>query len=238
MGRVALALTLFLSLLTWSPSARAGYTHYWTWKKQPDPAALDATLLEMEKVVETRRAVLQDGEQRGGVAARFRDTCPWGRKVANAKEHHPSHDGGLVTADGPKETPCILFNGLAPLDYETFGFPLAPFPDDPDFSFVKTAKRPYDEVVVACLLVAHDHFPNDVLEIKTDGVWPGDFREGAKLYEDVTKRSAEDPFTNVTETEYAPPREPPITRTQMYVRWGIFGAIGLVLLVVLGSRRR
>ncbi|HVH45244.1 MAG TPA: hypothetical protein VM925_22985 [Labilithrix sp.] len=45
---------------------------------------------------------------------------------------------------------------------------------------MKTAQNPYDEVVVACLFVAKDHFPYDVLEISSDGD-NSDWAAGARL---------------------------------------------------------
>jgi hypothetical protein len=64
------------------------------------------------------------------------------------------------------------------------------------FNFCKTAGKPYDEVVTACLLVARDHFPEDILSIDSDGSWSdGDWQEGTKLYTTVLGRPARNPMS-------------------------------------------
>jgi hypothetical protein len=60
--------------------------------------------------------------------------------------------------------------------------------DDEDkdkiFGFCKTAQKPYDVCVVACLILAKIHFGNDV-KITSDGE-VSDWEEGAKLVKKVT----------------------------------------------------
>ena len=74
-----------------------------------------------------------------------------------------------------------------------FAFPLV-HPRTPDFQFTKTQWKPYDEVVVACLIAARDHFPPAVLTIESDGEWSPDWAAGAHLYERVLGRKAHDPL--------------------------------------------
>ena len=64
--------------------------------------------------------------------------------------------------------------------------------EDPSFQFTKTAYKPYDEVVTACLIVARDHFPPALLTIHSDGEW-AEWARGAALYEQVLGRPAHDP---------------------------------------------
>jgi hypothetical protein len=87
----------------------------------------------------------------------------------------------------------ILFNGIGDEGHEAFGFPLAPFAGKPEFNFVKTAMKPYDAVVTACLIVARDHFMREELEISSDGTWDG-WRAGRDLYIAVLERQANDPM--------------------------------------------
>jgi len=67
--------------------------------------------------------------------------------------------------DRPTDAPCfdndsILFNGNGDEGHETFVFTreVAKEPEyrkgDGDFQFCKTAQKPYDDVVVACLIAA------------------------------------------------------------------------------------
>lgn len=151
-------------------TAHAGYTHDWTWHRPPEPVALARALGEMQRLVDARRALLDVGAglPDGGLAA-------------------PFGDAGLL--------PLVLYNGRDADAHETFGFPLAPFTaSNPAFQFVKTARKPYDEVVTACLLVARDHFAADQLSIRSDGRFDPDWRPGALLYERVLGRTARDPL--------------------------------------------
>lgn len=165
-----LSIVSIVVLCATASTARAGYTHYWTWRRPPDRAALARALGEMQALVAARRAILD-------VADGF--------------------DGGLEAPFGDAgHLPLVLFNGRDADAHETFAFPLAPFTaGDPSFQFVKTAQKPYDEVVTACLLVARDHFAPDQLSIRSDGRFDPDWRPGALLYERVLGRTARDPLS-------------------------------------------
>jgi hypothetical protein len=107
-----------------------------------------------------------------------------------------ARSGILVSPDEPDSKPGMLkletsrvdFNGTGVDAHEPFVFP-----GGNGFNFCKTAAKPYDEVVTACLLVARDHFPPSVLEISSDGSW-SDWAEGAKLYSAVFHRPARNPM--------------------------------------------
>jgi hypothetical protein len=68
----------------------------------------------------------------------------------------------------------ICFNGHAPKDYETFNMQQIPEhqsweePNKRPFAFCKTAYRPYDLLVCACLLVYKHHSPL-TMELGSDG---------------------------------------------------------------------
>jgi hypothetical protein len=58
----------------------------------------------------------------------------------------------------------IVFNGKAPdEDHETFWFP-----GEDGFNFCKTARKPYDIVVVACLAAAKDVYGSEI-KVSSDG---------------------------------------------------------------------
>ena len=74
----------------------------------------------------------------------------------------------------------ILFNGDAEEDlaHETFALYRE---SGGGFAFCKTAQKPYDVLVVACLLIYH-HFSPSTIEISTDGD-KGDWEAGHALAE-------------------------------------------------------
>jgi len=148
--------------------ANAGYTHYFTWLQKPDEVSLSQCIGEMHLIVAARRTILagEDGE---------------GAPLVEAQQ--------------------LVFNGIGDDGHEPFIFPgvLERTPPDPKipagFNGCKTAGKPYDEVVTACLLVARDHFPSSVLRLRSDGSWQGgDWRAGAALYSSVLHRPANYPL--------------------------------------------
>lgn len=70
----------------------------------------------------------------------------------------------------------LVFNGIAPDDYETFCIN-----QEQSFEFCKTVYKPYDEVVTAVLICAKHHF-GDTIEINSDGNW-GQWIDGRILYQ-------------------------------------------------------
>lgn len=123
-----------------------GYTHYWYAKRDADREAIKRAGLKMAQLVEAEREIL----------------AGW--------------DGTGKPALDP-ETGAVRFNGRGPdLDHETFVWP--PRLDEPPqlwrgeddgkvFTFCKTARKPYDKVVVACLLAAL-HELGDAIDIHSD----------------------------------------------------------------------
>ena len=156
-----------------APNAAAGYTHYWRWRKTPEPAALAPCIEDMGRIADASRDILADDQDREKDAAVF--------------------GGKIAFLDGGPLLPGIAFNGIGDDAYEPFAFPLVD-PGTPAFQAVKTEWKPYDEVVVACLIAARDHFPPDVLTIESDGDWSPDWSRGAQLYERVLGRTAHNPL--------------------------------------------
>lgn len=103
---------------------------------------------------------------------------------------------------GPEE---VAFNGRDEQGHESFIFP-----GGTGFNFTKTASKPYDKVVVACLLAARAHIPEDVLEISSDGDWK-DWEEGRELYNQVTGKEPTRPkemrAPTAEGTEENPPKD-------------------------------
>jgi tetratricopeptide (TPR) repeat protein len=174
MGPRPLALFALVLLAVAPSSARAGYTHYWTWQADPNAGELGRCIAEMQQIAAAR-----------------------GDRIT-------------VRSDGTS----ITINGLGADAHEDFRFPRASAEDEGDrFQFCKTAGKPYDEVVTACLIVARDHFPPQVLDIASDGEW-ADWAAGRALYETVLGRPARSPFASPPEGfAWATPAGPPLFRS-------------------------
>lgn len=154
----------FATLVLCSFHARAGYTHYFTWKQTPDDASIRICVADMNRLIQARKNIL--------VSPDLPESTPGSPKLSATN---------------------VDFNGIGENGHEPFVFPYV-FPDHDSFNFCKTAWKPYDEVVTACLLVARDHFPASVLEISSDGSW-ADWSRGASLYSSVFGRPARNPMT-------------------------------------------
>jgi hypothetical protein len=87
------------------------------------------------------------------------------------------------------DTDAVIFNGFNLESHETFSMT----PNTVGFNFCKTAYKPYDAVVTACLIALKDAYGDDV-EISSDGQW-GDWQNGAELYRDALAKPAECPLS-------------------------------------------
>jgi hypothetical protein len=142
-----------------------GYTHYWCLYDVPNPEVLRACVAEMAQVVADCQVPLGDR---------------WGEGEPEIAEDR------------------IAFNGRGRNAHESFVFPgkTPSGPVDPTdffsqfsgFNFTKTAYKPYDCVVTACLLVVAHHFPDGGVRVSSDGAYPTEWAEGRALYERVTGR--------------------------------------------------
>ena len=68
----------------------------------------------------------------------------------------------------------IALNGIGDESNETFLIDA----DRPGWDFCKTARKPYDSVVAACLLAAKHHLP-DHFQLSSDGSWDDEWTNGA-----------------------------------------------------------
>jgi hypothetical protein len=80
----------------------------------------------------------------------------------------------------------VTFNGVGEDSHETFYWAI----DGSGFNFCKTAYKPYDAVVTACLIHLKDVY-GDLVDIGSDGQW-SDWTLGARLYRNATGLTAED----------------------------------------------
>ncbi len=95
-------------------------------------------------------------------AARVKLTIAEMRTIAGARRD-------LVTFS--ERDGAFLLDGLGENAHETLVFPgtFRANEQHGGFNFVKTAWKPYDVVVTACLLVARDHFGAEEVELRSDG---------------------------------------------------------------------
>ena len=99
-----------------------------------------------------------------------------------------------IKGAGGKGEPIITpeyigFNGDEELNLDHDNFMLAPFELSGWGSFCKTARKPYDVLAVACILVAKKHLGTE-FKFSSDGDMD-DWKDGIELYETVLKRKVQ-----------------------------------------------
>jgi hypothetical protein len=139
-----------------------GYTHYYT---QVESSRDDALLFEMFSL---------------GVVRIIENAIREGYKIADG--HGKKLNGWIA------DNFVVSFNGYGKDSHETFYMASG----DQGFNFCKTAGKPYDAVVTACLIHMKDVY-RDLVEITSDGFWV-DWRDGAKLYRNATGLTADNPL--------------------------------------------
>ena len=103
--------------------------------------------------------------------------------------------GSLVRFESDSPEPplandtLIRFNGIREAGHETFFLSR----EDEGFQFCKTACKPYDSLVTACLTLV-GHFAPDCYDIGSDGD-PEDWEEGLKLAESVADTTMKIPIS-------------------------------------------
>jgi len=90
------------------------------------------------------------------------------------------HENDMPETPPTIKDDLIRFNGKGEDGHETFMIT----PEPSDFEFCKTARKPYDKYVVACLILAKFHF-GDAIEISSDGDLE-DWEDGLCLAQDKT----------------------------------------------------
>ncbi len=156
-----------------------GYTHYWYLNKKSEgangidePTRFGEAIIDMEKIVSASRVLLAGWDGEG---------------------------------DPEVSVDEISFNGIGDAGHETFTFqrfgtqeerlaPLGAEDKEKDFAFCKTAQKPYDVVVVACLAVAAQVI-GDGIEVSTDGE-SKDWEEGVAFASRILGRDVPVPGLN------------------------------------------
>jgi hypothetical protein len=144
-------------ILEQKEAMKMGYTHYW--RRKVDLSLGWSSFLK--DVIKVYKNLPLHTDSAGGY---YKDSP---LKIGN-------WDGKGKPAFNSKE---IRFNGAGKdLDHETFSFPRIrkkeKFDSKPEngmfFDFCKTAEKPYDLLVTACLLLAQKHFGNKII-VSSDG---------------------------------------------------------------------
>ena len=142
-----------------------GYSHYWYRKKEYTQKKFDAFVTDVKAIIE-----------KGGVPIR-----------GNDGNGEPNVNSGIVAFNGDAESGN---------NHETFFFPRTITQEhlkyhreyeNGIFFFCKTARKPYDNVVTACLIAVKEHFPD--IKVSSDGD-TGEWEDGLKLYALATGRVA------------------------------------------------
>lgn len=83
----------------------------------------------------------------------------------------------------------VAFNGYRELSHETFVWERDA---NREFNFCKTAQKPYDALVTACLLLINEIY-GDAVRVGSDGNW-NDWKVGRHLYEKAFGLTPKVPF--------------------------------------------
>lgn len=157
-----------------------GYTHYWTQTRDFAPE-------EFGDIAASVRKIIQTATGREGVH-NYDDTAPVPLVIC----------GGDGNGDPILSKEKISFNGQGPrLDHETFYLEPKrelPYegarPDQIGWAFCKTARKPYDIVVTACLTFLQADYG---FEVSSDGD-VDDWDAGVKLAEEALARQFANPL--------------------------------------------
>lgn len=113
------------------------------------------------------------------------------RKIVQACEEEYNLCNWAGDADTrPDYNDGLSFNGCEDDSHETFSLPAKAC--DSNWDFCKTARKPYDEVVVACLATLFEY---DVASMSSDG-YPSELTDGVDLASEVLGRTIPNPLEN------------------------------------------
>ena len=147
-----------------------GYTHYWTFKKP--------------KSIKSRHAEI---ESRYQLAMR---QC---QRIVKAYQSQ-YEKGDDCRLSGPSahtrvnDYLGVKFNGCRGNDHEDFVL-ADHWSSNSEFNFCKTARKPYDQVVIACLITLHHYLGDNLVDIGSDG-YASEWVDGLDLAKRVLRIKA------------------------------------------------
>ena len=146
-----------------------GYTHYWEFKKPKEIKSSELektyqkTIIECQKILNIYNKQCESWERLSGYAAHCK----------------PGQYGG------------ININGKGDEGHENFIL-REHFNQNDGFTFCKTAQKPYDLAVIACLATLKYRL-KDAIEVSSDGCHE-DWIDGVELARNVLKRKIPNPI--------------------------------------------
>ena len=108
--------------------------------------------------------------------SKFSNSC---KKIAEESGVLLANGHGEVGTKPTFDDKVVRFNGVGEDAHETFSIRI----EKEGFSFCKTQQKPYDEVVVACLICLRVYLGEDV-QVSSDGDLE-DWKEGTDLFKKV-----------------------------------------------------
>jgi hypothetical protein len=136
-----------------------GYTHYFSFKKAPKGKASQSEAAYQKAIADCHRIILTYSNVNGG--------------LSGYSAHTKLGQYGGINVNGSKED-----------GHETFVL-REHLSQNESFNFCKTARKPYDKVVTACL-IALSYRLGGLVEVSSDGD-AADWQDGLKLAQKVLK---------------------------------------------------
>ena len=144
-----------------------GYTHYWTFNKGKRGTAAETEAAYQQAMLDCAKVVNKYYQEHGGISG----------YTAHTK---PGTYGGLT------------FNGKGEAGHETF-IMREHYSQNDRTGFCKTAREPYDILVVACLSILAYRL-GDAVSVYSDGT-TADWKAGVSLAQYILKRKVTTPST-------------------------------------------
>ena len=148
-----------------------GYTHYWSFNKPKKGKAQDVEKLYQQAIKDCQKVI-----------AFYQRQC---KKLDMPEDRLSGYSAHTANYGG------IFFNGKQELAHEDFCL-REHYSQNEDFNFCKTARKPYDVVVTACLAILKYRL-GDNIEVSSDGNFP-DWEYGTELARKVLRRKIKNPI--------------------------------------------
>ena len=131
-----------------------GYTHYWTFK-EPLKIKGEASRVEAQHQLAVRQC--------------HRIILAWNKHAKSIDLKHPNRLSGFSAHTKLRQYGGLDFNGTGDLGHENFSLREHYKQNlEESFNFCKTAHKPYDAVVVACLITLK-YYLGDLIQVDSDG---------------------------------------------------------------------
>ena len=146
-----------------------GFTHYWEFIK---PKSIKGKHQEIEDQYQLAVRQCQ------------RLVKAYNKTIKSIDVKHPDRLSGYSAHTKLNDYLGLEVNGTADLAHETFSL-RDHWSANEAFNFCKTNRKPYDVVVVACLIILK-HYLNDLVVVSSDG-FQSDWTDGLRLAKSVSK---------------------------------------------------